>query len=305
MTPMPESPDEAPQVSVVIPAHNAAWCVGRAIDSVLAQSFSDFELIVVDDGSSDGTAAVLAGYGDRLRVLAQANGGMSNARNAGIRAARGRYLAFLDADDRWLPEKLARQVALLDARPELAFCAAVATLEDPEGRRVGEWRGHDGATAGISEVFANHGAVAGGASAVLARRELVTALGGFDEALAGAEDTDLWIRLAGRGGFACIAEPLVVVLRRPGSVSGNRKNMRRGALAMTRKNRALLPPAQRSAFWRKTYAGLLCDYAKWASREGRPGEALRDLATALALSPIGRGRMALSLLAAVLRGQHV
>jgi hypothetical protein len=196
-------------------------------------------------------------------------------------------------------------VALLEARPELAFCAAAATLEDPEGRAIGEWRGHGEATAGISEVFADHGAVAGGASAVLARRQLVMELGGFDEHLAGAEDTDLWIRLAGRGGFVCITEPLVVVLRRPGSVSGNRESMRRGALAMTRKNRALLPPGQRHAFWRKTYAGLLCDYAKWACREGRQGAALRDLATALCLSPIGRGRLALSLLVALVRGQHV
>lgn len=305
MTLTPEVVAEAPCVSVVIPAYNAAWCVGRAIDSVLAQSFRDFELIVVDDGSTDGTATLLAAYGAALRVVTQANGGMSSARNAGIRAATGRYIAFLDADDRWLPDKLARQVALLEARPELAFCAAVASFEDPEGRCVGEWRGASGATAGISEVFAHHGAVAGGASAVLARQALVMELGGFDETLAGAEDTDLWIRLAGRGGFACLAEPLVVVLRRPGSVSSNRETMRRGALAMTRKNRRLLPAGQRHAFWRKTYAGLLCDYAKWAYRDGRQGAAIRDLAMALCLSPIGRGRLALGLLAAILRGQHV
>ena len=296
---------DAPRVSVVIPAYNAAWCVGRAIDSVLAQTFRDFELIVVDDGSTDGTAAVLARYDDALRIVSKPNGGMSSARNAGIRAATGDYVAFLDADDRWMPEKLARQVALLDAQPELAFCAAVATFEDPDGLTVGEWRGYAGPRAGVSEVFANHGAVAGGASAVVARRGLVFRLGGFDETLAGAEDTDMWIRLACHGGFACIDEPLAVVLRRPGSASRNLVAMRRGALEMTRKNRPLLPPGMRRSYWRRIYAGLLCDYAKWAYREGRSGAAMRDLLSALCMSPVGRGRLALSLMTAMLRGRRV
>ncbi|MCK0509209.1 glycosyltransferase family 2 protein [Aromatoleum anaerobium] len=296
---------DTPRVSVVIPAYNAAWCLTRAIGSVLTQSFRDFELIVVDDGSTDETAEMLSRYGDVLRIVSKENGGMGSARNAGIRTARGRYVAFLDADDCWLPEKLARQVALLEAHPDLAFCAVVATLEDPAGLKIGEWRGHSGSCAGISEVFANHAAVAGGASAVVAHRQLVVELGGFDETLAGAEDTDLWIRLAGRGDFACIDEPLVVVLRRPGSASRSLDAMRRGALEMTRKNRNLLPPGKRHAFWRKTYAGLLCDYAKWAYREGRHGAAMKDLLTALCMSPFGRGRLALGLMAAVLRGQRV
>ena len=103
------------------------------------------------------------------------------------------------------------------------------------------------------------------------QRELVQQLGGFDETLFGAEDTDLWIRLAARGGFACIDEPLTVVLKRPGSVSRNREAMRRGAIAMTHKNRALLPPAQRGAFWRALYAGTLCDYAKWFMKRNTDG----------------------------------
>src|SRR5512139_2667017 len=114
---MPEAM-AAPTVSVVVPAYNAAWCVRKAVDSVLAQDFRDFELIVVNDGSTDDTLAVLRGYGDAIRVVDQRNGGMSNARNAGIRAARGEFLAFLDSDDWWLPGKLGRQVALLRARPD-------------------------------------------------------------------------------------------------------------------------------------------------------------------------------------------
>lgn len=294
-----------PAVSVVVPAFNAAWCVGKAIDSVLAQTFRDFELIVVDDGSTDGTADALARYGNAITVVRQPNGGMSNARNAGIKRARGRYLAFLDADDRWLPEKLARQVSLLETDPTLVFCAAKALLEDADGHRQGEWCCSRGTRADVSEIFANHAAVAGGASSVLARRDAVVELGGFDEALYGAEDTDLWIRLAAHGGFACIDDPLVVVLRRTGSVSRRLESMRAGALAMTRKNRRLLPAGKRGAFWRSIYAGVLCDYAKWEYREGRGFQAFADLAKALLTAPLTRGRLATSLIIAMARRQRV
>lgn len=151
-------------------------------------------------------------------------------------------------------------------------------------------------------MFAAHALIAGGASSVLARREPVQALGGFDETLFGAEDTDLWIRLAACGGFACIPEALVVVLKRPGSVSRNRARMRAGALAMTRKNRHLLPADKQGAYWRALYAGTLCDYAKWACREGDRGAALADLARAFACAPVGRGRLIASIALAVLAG---
>lgn len=282
-------------VSVVIPAYNAAWCIQRAIDSVLAQTFRDFELIVVDDGSTDDTAAILRSYGDALTIVSQPNGGMSSARNAGIRAARGHYLAFLDSDDRWLPDKLARQVALMNAQPDLAFCSATTTLEDPEGNPVGMWACSMEGNATVADILASHATIAGGASSVLAKRELVLALGGFDDTLFGAEDTDLWIRLAALGRFACIPDPLAVVLKRPGSVSRNRARMRAGAIAMTHKNRKLLPADKQGAFWRNLYAGALCDYAKWAYRDGARGEALTDLIKAFTLAPLSRGRLILSL----------
>ena len=245
-----------PAVSVVIPAYNAGWCIRRAVDSVLAQTFTDFELIVVNDGSTDGTAQILSSYGDALRVVSQPNGGMSCARNAGIHLARGRYIAFLDADDRWLAPKLERQVTLLDERSDLAFCAATATLEDLDGKVLGAWACSTNGTASVAEVFAAHALIAGGASSVLARRELVQTLGGFDETLFGAEDTDLWIRLAARGGFG--------------------------------------------GYWRALYAGTLCDYAKWAYRDGERSAALADLARAFALSPLQRGRLIAGIARAVL-----
>lgn len=291
-----------PAVSIVIPAFNASWCIRRAVDSVLAQTFTDFELIVVDDGSTDETAEILRSYGDALRVVSQPNGGMSCARNAGIRIARGRYIAFLDADDRWLPAKLERQVKLLDDRPALAFCAATATLEDPDGNVLGAWGCSGSGTASVADVFAAHALIAGGASSVLARRDLVGTLGGFDETLFGAEDTDLWIRLAALGHFACIPEALVVVLKRPGSASRNRQRMRAGALAMTHKNRHLLPADKQGGYWRAVYAGTLCDYAKWAYRDGDRRMALADLARAFAHAPLRRGRLIAGIAKAVLTG---
>ena len=119
-------------VSVVTPAFNVGWCVGRAIDSVLGQSLRELEIIVVNDGSTDDTRDVLAAYGDSIRAIDQANGGMSAARNTGIRAARGAFIAFLDADDWWLPEKLARQIDLMQRRPDVGFCSTTARVENPQ-----------------------------------------------------------------------------------------------------------------------------------------------------------------------------
>lgn len=328
MTPTNDRPASgaAPAVSVVIPAYNAAWCVAHAIDSVLAQAFLDFELIVVDDGSTDDTPAVLARYGSAVRVVRQPNRGLAGARNRGIREAAGRYVAFLDADDRWLPGKLERQVALLDARPELAFCSTAARVEGPGGEDLGLWRCRGagfagarpgaggeaaasaavlGAQAALESIFAVNAFVAGSGSAVLARRRALDQAGGFDESLASLEDIDMWMRLAAHGGYACIDEPLAVILKRADSMSGNLEVMRHAAITVMRKNRHLLPPARRGAFWRHAYAGMLSDYAKWAWRARRRGRALRDLVTALCIAPWSRGRLMAGLLLAMLLNRPV
>lgn len=287
---------DAPTVSVVIPAYNAAWCVRKAIDSVLAQDFRDRELIVVNDGSTDGTLAVLRTYGNAIRVLDQRNGGMSNARNTGIRAARGEFLAFLDSDDCWLPGKLSSQVELLRKRPDLGFCSCAARVEDMDGLVLNLWECPAWQGSFLVHLFGSGADVPGSCSAVLARRELVLQVGAFDETLRGAEDPDLWIRLAAVSGYACLPEPGVVVLRRPGSVSRNLEAMRESTLRMMRKNRHLLPPDFRGGYWRSCVAGVLGDYAKWRYRQGQRREAIGDVARMLLLSPERRGRLALGLL---------
>jgi glycosyltransferase involved in cell wall biosynthesis len=285
-----------PLVSVVMPAYNVAWCIGAAIDSVLAQTYPERELIVVNDGSTDRTAAVLEEYSGRIVVIEQPNRGMCAARNAAIRRARGAYIAFLDADDRWLPTKLAQQVALMESRPEIGFCSTAARVEDESGRLLNLWRCRTGRTDMLRTLFAENAAIAGGCSAVVARRHLVEQVGMFDESLRGFEDPDLWIRLAAISGYACIDEPLAIILRRERSVSRNVEAMRSSTLRSLHKNRHLLPPPLRGGFWRNCLAGAYTDYAKPAYREGRLGRALADTLHALALSPFGRGRLCLGLL---------
>lgn len=286
----------APTVSVVIPAFNAAWCVRKAVDSVLAQTYRDFELIVVDDGSTDDTPQVLAQYGDAIHVVRQSNRGMGGARNAGIRAATGEFLAFLDSDDWWLPQKLERQVALMRQSPKVGFSSCAARVQDPEGREVNLWKCPGWKGAFIVHLFSSGADVPGSSSAVIARRQLVLDAGGFDESLRGAEDPDLWMRLAAVTDYACLDDPMTVVLRRPGSVSRNREAMRGAAIKVLRKNRPLLPTSHRGTYWRQCLANVHADYAKWRYRDGARLPAIADALRTLALSPLGRGRLALGLL---------
>ena len=287
---------DVPLVSVVMPAFNVDWCVRRAVDSVLAQNFRARELIVVNDGSTDDTRGVLASYGNAIRVINQENRGMSAARNAGIRAARGALVGFLDADDCWLPEKLARQVELLQRRPEIGFCSTSARIENPGGEFLNLWQCRNAGTDVLQALFAENAAIAGGCSAVVVRKALLDQVGLFDERLRGFEDPDLWIRLAAVTGYACIDEALVVVMRRENSVSRNLHEMRKAALNSMSKNRPLLPAHLRGQFWRKCLASVYTDYAKGAYRAGRVGAAIADTLRALLLSPVGRGRLCLGLL---------
>lgn len=129
-----------PTVSIVVPTYNRARYIGRMIDSVIAQTYEGWELIIVDDGSDDGTADIVAGFkdrlGDRLIYLEQDHAGCCVARNTGIEASRGRYVAFLDSDDEYLPRKLERQMALFDLRPDLGLVFCDFSYVDLDGRHV-------------------------------------------------------------------------------------------------------------------------------------------------------------------------
>jgi glycosyltransferase involved in cell wall biosynthesis len=184
-----------PEVSVIMPAYNAARFIGEALQSVLQQTFQDFEIIVVDDGSTDDTARVVAGIGDpRIRYVYQENGGPSSARNHGLRLATGSFIAFLDADDVWEPAFLERMLSHLRTHPDLdgAYCgyrymqADGTPLPEVVARVVPSQRLYEALLDGN---FINM-------CSVVIRPRCFERIGGFDEALRQAEDSDLWLRAA-------------------------------------------------------------------------------------------------------------
>jgi glycosyltransferase involved in cell wall biosynthesis len=197
-----------PRVSVIIPTYNRAGLVQEAVASVLAQTCRDFELLVVDDGSTDGTLEALAPYTGQIKVLPLPwRRGVSAARNAGIAAARGEWLAFLDSDDLWLPEKLARQMALMAANPQFLLSQTEETWVR-RGVRVNPPRSHQKEGGRIFLRSLERCLVS--PSAVVLHRRLLEEHGGFDEDLPAAEDYDLWLRLSWRYEVGLVPEPLVI-----------------------------------------------------------------------------------------------
>ena len=196
-----------PLISVIVPTYNRAWALGEALDSVLAQTYPAVELIVVDDGSTDETPDLLARYGDDLRVLTLENGGVSQARNHGISASTGEFIAFLDSDDRWLPDKLAEQAAFFKATPEALICQT-EEIWIRNGKRVNPCKHHKKPSGDIFEASLHLCLVS--PSAVMMRRSLLEDVGLFDESLPACEDYDLWLRIACRYPVYTTPSPLVV-----------------------------------------------------------------------------------------------
>jgi glycosyltransferase involved in cell wall biosynthesis len=195
-------------VSVIIPTHNRAAWVAQAAASVLSQTFRDFELLVVDDGSTDGTLEALAPFSGRLKLLKQrGNRGVSAARNLGIAAAQGEWLALLDSDDLWLKDKLTRQMAYLKDHPGLLICQT-EEIWVRHGIRVNPPVTHRKVGGRIFEASLKRCMVS--PSAVMLHRRLLEEVGLFDEALPAAEDYDLWLRVAWRHVIGLVPQHLVV-----------------------------------------------------------------------------------------------
>ena len=278
-----------PAVSVVLPAYNRAGTIGAAIASVLRQSWTDFELLVVDDGSTDGTAeAAKAQIDPRVAVLATPrNLGAAGARNHGIAAARAPWVAFQDSDDEWLPEKLARQMARLlePGAPWIAaYCGMiiVGALETRPGARTAV-RYIPDASIGTPE-----GDILPEASRtsfistqmLVVRRAELEAVGGFDENLRALEDWELVLRLAARGPFAFIDEPLVLQRFSVNSITRDRARLARARAGIIAKHRALFG---------RDPAVLAQHYRTLASEHRRLGDvaaARTELAEARKLRPI-------------------
>ncbi|MCC6349898.1 MAG: glycosyltransferase family 2 protein [Candidatus Eisenbacteria bacterium] len=270
-------------VSAVIPAHNAMPDVLEAVDSVLAQDLPVDEVVVVNDRSSDGTGeAVGARFGDRVRVLAGAYGSAAAARNAGWRAARGAWIAFLDADDLWTPDKNRVSLGLLAAAPHADWCFSDGTVRALDGREfdslLERWVDLQDPYCGrpVAELIEVNFILT---SSVLARRSALEALGGFDESLSHAEDVDLWIRLS-RGGWAVgTHRPLVRYRARETGLSAQADKRNAGAatlFARMASDPTLEEGLRRLA--RRRVSRHHYRLALAALREGEPGRARAHLA---------------------------
>lgn len=258
------------RLSIIVPVYNGATYVAAAIDSVLGQAPQRTEVVVVDDGSTDETPLVLRQFAGRIRVLTQPNAGLANARNAGLRAARGRYVGFLDSDDLYFDGALSALVDYLDKNTQVAVVAGAWDYIDPSGRRL---RGPASATAALAgesaleallwtNVFPVHAAVL--------RRAWALAVGGFDEGLGALEDYDFWLRLALAGArFASLPTPVARYRQHDLCMTRNWDHMERNVQRFIGKWRANCDFA-RAAGGREDYFCAL-RWLRMAAKAGRAG----------------------------------
>jgi glycosyltransferase involved in cell wall biosynthesis len=231
-TPAPVPNAAGPEVSIIIPAYGVAPYIGDTLASVMAQTATSWEAIVVNDGSPDTPAleAALEPYRNRIIYWVQPNRGAAAARNTAIRLARGTWLAFLDGDDRWLPRYLERQLDVVATR-DLDLVWSNGFAIDAEGIRRGELMARSPSRGPVTVPALIQGRVHVITSATLVRRDLVEQVGGFTESLPRAQDFELWVRLVLAGARAGYhEEPLIEYRTRDGNLSGD---------AMSQVNRAL------------------------------------------------------------------
>jgi glycosyltransferase involved in cell wall biosynthesis len=267
-------------VSVIIPTYNREQLVRTAIDSVLQQSYPDTEIVIIDDGSTDATRDSVAGYGDRVRYFHQENRGIAGARNAGIRAARGSYIAFLDSDDYWKPEKLARQMQLFAKHPEygLVACQCASVRVDGSYRE----KNRPGSSGWVlRELF--HKNFIRTSSAVI-RAACFDRVGLFDERLRECEEYDLWMRIAARYPIGFINESLAVYVDNLDGASVDSLTGRLYRLQTLEKEylRDSIPPPQ----YNRRIADTCHYIGRHQLKRGNRTEGLRYLQRAYRLRPL-------------------
>ena len=187
--------NQDPLVSAIVPAFNAQRYVREAIDSILGQTYANIEVLVVDNASTDDTAREIKSYGERVTYLREDKKGPSAARNRGLKHCRGEFIAFLDADDLWLPDKTERQLQFLAAHPEYGICYSHYEFIDADGKPLERPHRHRPLSGWVFEALLKL-EVSVGTGTVMIRRECIEKVGDFEEQLMTAEDTNLYIRLA-------------------------------------------------------------------------------------------------------------
>lgn len=226
-----------PRISVIIPAYRVTEYIAETLDSVLAQTFTDYEIVVVNDGCPDSAALekVLESYLDKIVYIRQENGGLASARNTAIRAARGEFIALLDSDDAWEPDYLAYQLAAMEADPSIAvmYPNGVVIGDSPQAGSLLMDSSPSAGPADFEGIVRTRCHVVVSA---MARREAVVRVGLFDPELRSVEDFDLWLRITlGGGKIAYHRKPLLRYRRREGSLSSNPVWMRQWAVKVLEK----------------------------------------------------------------------
>jgi glycosyltransferase involved in cell wall biosynthesis len=274
-------------VSVVTATYNTAPYLEQAIASILAQDYPAWELIIVDDGSTDDTGAILDRYANdpRITVIRQPNRGQAAAKNRGIAAAQGRYVGFCDADDAWLPDKLTRQVPCFDAAGRIGVVYGESLWIDAQGRPLPAipMRRHSGRV--TAELLVDNFVPF---PTALIRRDVLQEAGGFDETLSMAIDNDLWLRISIRHEFLHLPVPLAYYRIWPGQMShrtGERlDNFFRIFANFLRDHPGCVARSDLRRAWAHTYVTR----GRWHAREGRALAAWRDYLTALGHRPHDR-----------------
>jgi glycosyltransferase involved in cell wall biosynthesis len=229
-----------PKVSIVIPAYNAMRYLPKTLDSVLQQTFNDFEVLIINDGSSDAIIEWVSKNTDtRVQLITQSNQGVSAARNTGIASAQGEYIAFLDADDLWESTHLEKQVSYLDNNPTIGVVYTWTQLIDEYDRPTGRiFASH--ASGMIWQELLEKDVISTGSSAMV-RRICLDSVGGFDTELAHAEDLELWLRIARQYQIGVIKEPLTMYRQHPHNTTKNREKMLHGLRMVFEKAFATAP----------------------------------------------------------------
>jgi GT2 family glycosyltransferase len=295
----------APEVTVVIPAYNAAGHIAGAVESVLRQDFDAFDVVVVNDGSPDTDALeqVLAPYRDRIRYLVQPNGGPSAARNLGIASAGGEFVAFLDSDDAWLPAFLSVMVGMLRQDPGLGAAYANAWIEDDAGVRLGTFMDSAPSSGPVTFMSLLRWECSVITSGTVARRQALVDAGLFDPEFRRSEDFHLWSRLLHRGWRMTYAREVLLVRRtHSAGLSSDYSLMLEGQHSVYRKLLRELPlrPEEEALLEDRicTSAALLeLERGKAALREGRAADAKRCFSAAYQVRPSRKLRFMIAALA--------
>jgi glycosyltransferase involved in cell wall biosynthesis len=227
------SGDARHAVSVVIPSYNAAPYLPAALASVLTQGKEILEVLVIDDGSTDATERTMAQYGPPVRYIRQPNRGVAHARNLGIGESRGRFVAFLDADDTWLPGKVTRQLAALDEHSSCGLCYSAFLVVD-RGLNPLELRRSNRHGSALEDLLTK-GNVVGSVCTVIVERSLLFRAGRFDPALSQCADWDLWLRLATLTDFLYLDEPLVTYRQHESNMSRDARLLERDSVHVLEK----------------------------------------------------------------------